>query len=290
MYKKPYQGAYSRRRFSNTTVVANGGTPSSNGVTYYTLNISSRNPAMGGVDYEVTQLPSLSASEIGSSGQVVVNRDGSVSLPAGTVVRVKASPNSGYRFVSWAHNLSTGTGRQNNPQLVTMNRNVTMVANFTAVSIHRTLKVLWDETMGRVTTNGNGMQNGSLSATPGSQITLNATPNDGYVFKGWQGVQLAGNVQSNESRTITITMPDRDITLTAVFAQATQTPGGGGGTPGGGTSDGPDGPTPIDPPGTQSQIVGPSLINQVVPFVKKWWWAIAIVAWLVYDSRKGGSK
>lgn len=243
---------------------------------------------MGGVEYEVTQLPGLSTSDPIGTSQGVVNRDGSVSILSGTVVRVRAVANTGYRFVSWNHNLPSRTGRQNNPQLVTMNQNVTMIANFERVNISYMLKVLWDDTMGRVTTNGNGMQDGSVSATPGSQITLTATPKDGYVFKRWEGLQLAGNVQNNESRTITVTMPARDLTLTAVFAKNVQTPGGGGGTPGGGTIDTPySGPYFVVP---NPNITGASLLDQAIPFVKKWWWAIAIVAWLVYDSRKGGSK
>lgn len=284
----PYCGAYSRRRYSNLstasgtfgTATQNPGGGSNAG---YTLTAYAADPTMG-------RVVAVNVSE-------VVNEPVNTGLDfatanakryaAGTVVEVQAKGNTGYRFVSWATNIPGTSQSQRNPLRVTMNRDITLIANFERVNVSYTLNVRWDETMGRVNASGSGLTNGSLSATPGSQVSLEATPKDGYVFKRWEGVNLAGNRQNNTSRRITLTMPARDLSLTAVFVKATETPGGGGGTPSGGTSDEHQVQEIIIDNVIHTQ--GSSLLDQVVPFVKKWWWAILIGAWLWYD-KKGGSK
>ncbi len=51
----------------------------------------------------------------------------------------------------------------------------------------------------------------------GDQVTLTATPEDGYIFKEWQVVK--GNVQLSDktANPITFTMPSGDVTMRAVF-------------------------------------------------------------------------
>lgn len=46
-------------------------------------------------------------------------------------------------------------------------------------------------------------------------FTLTATPNDGYIFAGWQST--AGTFSDSTSATTMFTMPDKDTTITAVF-------------------------------------------------------------------------
>lgn len=278
--KNNYSGAFSRRRFSNLASTGLSGSGGGNGG--YTITAGSANPDMGTVGVVKLQ----SSGRVPAEDGVIGGR--SAQSQGADVYRVTAQPFSGCRFVSWNGDYPAGK-RQQNPIDVTLSKNVVLAANFERVNISYTLHVDWNETMGRVTASGNGMQEGSLSAPAGSQVTLEATPKDGYVFKCWTGLQLSGTVQSNESRSITITMPARNLNLTAVFAKAVDNPGGGGGTPGGGTDDGDQETDPVIVNSYNLPSSG-SLIDKAVPFVKKWWWAIAIAAWLWYDNRKGGRK
>lgn len=302
---RTYRGAYSRRRYSNaaavgpSTVTANtvGG---STGSTSFHVNTSSNDRSMGDVEIQVVSMPNNPGNKEekphGNSTYSKYTPVGGSVYAKGTVLLVTAKAYPGYRFVSWqsATYIPSGSHQKSRFQ-VTVDRDMTFVANFVAIPAdypaNHTLSVGWDSTMGRVT--ANGMQDGQMTVPTGAQVTLSATPKDGYVFRRWTGRQFAGNVQSNESRTITLTMPDADVNLYAEFAKAVESPGGGGGTPGGGQSDNPDSPgggyTP-DPftPGTA--LAGGGIVEKALAFAKQWWWAIAIVAYLVWKERKGGGK
>ena len=288
--KKTYSGAYSRRRYSNLSTASGAfGTSGVNPGTHSTgfvLNAYAANPAMGTVVANVVQSSGAASGKSPVADFAAGANATGRSYAAGTVVEVWAKPVAGYRFVSWNSDLS-GV-RQSNSVRITMNRDVTLVASFERVSTSYTLNVAWDGSMGRVTASGSGMDAGRMSATPGSQVSLEATPKDGYVFKRWEVVHLAGNVQDNTSRRITITMPAHDLSLTAVFAKSADVPGGGGGTPGGGTSDDPGHNVYETPAVNVYPASSVSLVDSAVAFAKKWWWALAIAAWLYYDSRKGG--
>ncbi len=278
MSRNIYQGAYSRRRYSNYNVVGKQATYASTG--NYTLNAVSGNPDMGKVHVSSAVHSSDAFSQSNDQGNGYATRGVGVNSYI-----VTALPFQGYRFVCWKGDFPAG--KQNSSKiLVTLNRNINLTAVFDTVEVSYNISVNWDASMGRVV--ASGMQEGRLSATPGTQVTLEATPKDGYVFKRWEGINLAGNVQDNTSRRITITMPARDLTLRAVFAKSAENPGSGGGTPGSGTSDDNGGVVVIDTPTIVS--TGGSLTDKVLPFVKKWWWAIAIVAWVCYKNWKEGSK
>ena len=275
MSRNIYQGAYSRRRFSNYNVVGAKTASASNNS--YRLNAVASNPSLGSV--QVSSV-ALAATEVG----VASANNPAVKAGAATY-QVTALPFSGCRFVGWKGDYPAGK-QQSNPIVVTLNRNINLIAVFERIETSYNIIVSYDSSMGRVV--ASGMQEGRLSATPGTQVTLEATPKDGYVFKQWEGINLAGNVQDNTSRRITITMPARDLTLRAVFAKSAENPGSGGGTPGSGTSDDNGEVVVIDTPTIVS--TSGSLTDKVLPFVKKWWWAIAIVAWVCYKNWKEGSK
>lgn len=299
---RTYSGAYSRRRYSNTSVVGTTTTTAaggSTGATSFHVNTSANDRSMGDVEIQVISEPAgLVNKEELSAHKPLLSSDTPVGgrvYAKGTVLLVTAKAYPGYRFVSWqsATYIPSGSHQKSRFQ-VTVDRDMTFVANFVAVSAdypaNHTLSVGWDDTMGRVT--ADGMQDGQMTVPTGAQVTLSATPKDGYVFRRWTGRQFAG-VQSNESRTITLTMPNADVSLYAEFAKAVDSPGGGGGTPGGGQSDDPGIPgggyTP-DPiiPGTA--LAGGGIAEKALAFAKQWWWAIAIVAYLVWKERKGGGK
>ena len=85
-----------------------------------------------------------------------------------------------------------------------------------------TVKALWEDTPPApveytvtVTTEGNGTASASsTSATAGTEITLTATPNEGYRFKEWQ--VMRGNVTIKDDK---FTMPDSDVEIKAIFEE-----------------------------------------------------------------------
>lgn len=301
---RTYRGAYSRRRYSNASVV--GATPTAAaggaaGATSFHVNTSANDRSMGDVEIMVISMPNNKikdpAHELEVDTYSKYTPVGGRVYAKGTILLVTARAYAGYRFVSWqsATYIPSGSHQKNRFQ-VTVDRDMTFVANFEAISpnypANHTLSVGWDGTMGRVT--ANGLQDGQMTVPTGAQVTLSATPKDGYVFRRWTGRQFAGNVQSNESRTITMTMPDADVSLYAEFAKAVDSPGGGGGTPGGGQSDDPNpgnggGYTP-NADTTGASLAGGGIAEKALAFAKQWWWAIAIVAYLVWKERKGGGK
>ena len=101
----------------------------------------------------------------------------------GTDVTITASANEGYRFTGWEGNSSTSESLT-----VTLNSNQTYQAIFELIPIY-ILTVTTNEG-GTVSTEGGEYQEGT-------ELELTATPNEGYRFDGWEGIE------SNES-TITL--------------------------------------------------------------------------------------
>lgn len=311
MSKNKYQGAYSRRRFSNATLTilgTNGNLgPSGSGSQTGTVNVvvSVNNASMGSIN--ATVLPS--ATNPGQTGTTQANRDGSKTLtvPRGSTVRVVARAANGYV-------LQTFTGTPTPPSTPTAAFDVVANTdcNFTAVfrqasaATFNTVTVVYNSKMGKVTTPGlspepgypdsNGTMRASMSVQYGNSVTLTATPKAGYRFVAWEGCVIAGkpNMTVHNSQVVQQIFSDR--TLRAVFAAEgnddVDDPGTQGHVVGTNTDpiDGPGTQDPIDGPGTQNKIAAPSLVDKAIPFVKKYWWAIAIAAWLYLDGRKGGSK
>ncbi len=112
-----------------------------------------------------------------------------------------------------------------------------------------TLKLYYDRTVYTVTVENDG--NGSASAAPasaakGEEITLTATPDNGYLFKEWQIVSGGVTISNNK-----FTMPADNVTVKAIFEKKS-----GGGTPsgGGGGSTTPTTPTTIPVSGKAGTI------------------------------------
>lgn len=112
-----------------------------------------------------------------------------------------------------------------------------------------TLKLYYDQTVYTVTVENDG--NGSASAAPasammGEEITLTATPDNGYLFKEWQIVSGGVTISNNK-----FTMPADNVIIKAIFEKKS-----GGGTPsgGGGGSTTPTTPTTIPVSGEAGTI------------------------------------
>ena len=115
------------------------------------------------------------------------------------VKTLTAIANDGYEFTGW------NDGNMENPRTVTLTNDTAFVAIFTeAVSTPTITVTVNDATMGSAT-----------YTMDGNTAVLTATPNEGYVFTGWND----GNTEN--PRTVTVTS---DTTFMAIFAEAVSTP------------------------------------------------------------------
>ena len=120
----------------------------------------------------------------------------------GSTVTLTATANRGYKFLNWTVGETTYT---ENPLTLTVNSNLSVTANFEALTPLTVTAVANDEALGTVT--------GSGAYFEGENVTLTATPNAGCEFVKW----------SNEATDATITIPAQDITLTAIFQKISYT-------------------------------------------------------------------
>jgi len=119
---------------------------------------------------------------------------GGGTFASGTQVSLTATPSSGYSFSGWSNGSTT------NPLTVTLNSNTTITANFQVIVNSYTLTVSAGEG-GSVSSEGGDYEEGT-------EVTITATPNEGYEFTGWS------DGESSQSRVVTI---NSDISLSAEF-------------------------------------------------------------------------
>jgi len=145
-----------------------------------------------------------------TGGSLVLDPPGGV-YPAGTIVTVTATPDTGYVFSGWNGDL-TGTG---NPEIVVADVDKTIGASF---AVQRFDVEIVPSSNGSVTLNPPG---GTYDS--GSVVGVSATPAPGYVFTGWGGdLSGTGNPES--------LLVDTDKSVSASFAlSVTLTAAGSGG-------------------------------------------------------------
>jgi hypothetical protein len=144
----------------------------------------------------------------------------------GAPVALTATANAGYQFVNWTEGgvQVSSTATYN----FTANADRSLAANFAPDGGNlRTLALNASPTAG-------GTVAGAGSYADGSDVTVTATPNPGYLFKRWE----RGNSNVSSQKTYTFVL-DRDTTLNARFARAYEIttssfPADAGGTSGGG--------------------------------------------------------
>lgn len=148
----------------------------------------------------------------------------------------------------------------------------------------RVLKVAWNGTMGSVTGTGGFAVSGAstppdygiATVAEGDTVTLTATANAGYHFVRWNG-PVTGK---NTSNPVDVKMTQH-CEVIAVFAPD---------MPGEHHDLGGDHDHDAEKPtGYQHEPQG-GIVDQVKPFVKKWWWAILIVAYIAYKEWKGARQ
>ncbi len=137
---------------------------------------------------QIVKQYALTASA-GEGGSV----SGGGTFASGTQVSLTATPSSGYSFSGWSN------GSTANPLNVTLNSNTTITANFEVLINSYTLTVLSSE---------GGSVTGGGEYEEGTEVTVSATPEEGYEFTGWS------DGESSQSRVVTI---NSDISLSAEF-------------------------------------------------------------------------
>lgn len=295
---------YSQRRFSNAAVTSSGASVQS-ATTQHRVVLQVNDLAMGSVTCQVETLPVISHEAVNhASSQNQYSRFSAVNSMAyahGTVIRVTATPAT-TNYVLDHFEDGDGNRLNTNTRLLRLEvtKDVTVRAVFRKANTTPTqydVKVEWDKSRGSVTGRPALGADGSVLVNNGQTVTLTAVPKDGYVLKEWTGTQVAGKWVPMHGSTI-----EQQIfsnrTIAAVFVPKEVSPASNEETPdplnpdpaisgGGGGSY----PTDTDSDHSVPDTVAPvGLIDKVKPFVKKWWWAILIVAYIVYKERKGGKK
>mgnify|MGYP000692611529 CR=1 FL=1 len=149
---------------------------------------------------EDSQAPNTPPSQITRQNTLTVSAGdgGSVSttggtFASGTQVSITATPNAGYSFSGWSN------GSTANPLTVTLNSNTSITANFQVIVNSYTLTLTAGE---------GGTVTGGGEYEEGTEVTITATPDEGYEFIGWS------DGESSQSRIITL---NSDTNLSADF-------------------------------------------------------------------------
>lgn len=138
-------------------------------------------------------------------------------IAEGATTTITATPESGYRFVSWA---VSGTGATlssttTNPTTLTMGTaNATVTATFEAIPTHTVTAATNNESYGTA----------AAAASPiaeGATTTITATPKSGYQFVSWAVSGTGATLSSTTDNPTTLTMGTADATVTATFEEKT---------------------------------------------------------------------
>ena len=121
---------------------------------------------------------------------------GGGTYPYGSEVTLTATPNKGYEFTQWSD------GNKDNPRKVTVTADATYTAEFALQTY--VVSVTCDSQQGQVTGGG--------TYPYGSEVTLTATPNNGYEFKQWSD----GSIANPYSFSV-----EKDVTIEALFEPTT---------------------------------------------------------------------
>ena len=120
------------------------------------------------------------------AGSVTVNGNAnSAEVIENTYATLTATANSGYTFSHWSKGGAQVSTERTYKAAVAAEGN-DYVANFLTVGNNRVnISVTYNSSYGTVTYNGNAVQGTGITPYQNSEVTLVATPLDGYVFNGW---------------------------------------------------------------------------------------------------------
>ena len=135
--------------------------------------------------------------------------DGGGDYAAGSSVTLKATANSGYRFVGWMEG----------DQTVSTDTTYAFPANSNR-SLNAQFEKVYTVT---VNASGGGTATGGGTYAEGDTVTLTATPDSGYHFDGWNIVSGTVTIQNNQ-----FNMPAGNVEIQAIFDRNSS---GGSSTP-----------------------------------------------------------
>jgi len=139
---------------------------------------------------------------------VTSSEGGSVSTEGGTYdegteIKITATPNEGYEFVGWE-----GNDSENSSITIILNSDITLQTLFSLIPPQFTLTVSAGE--------GGTVNTGGGTYIEGTEIFITATPEEGYEFIRWEGIE------SNET-TIPIILNSNQA-IRAIFGEILQIP------------------------------------------------------------------
>ena len=185
------------------------GTPTADGTAKFTVKATNS----AGSDTKELSITIAKAAPAEFTISVKTDGNGTASASpakaaAGTEITLTVTPNTGYHFKEWQ----------------VISGNVTIKdGKFTMPSANVEVKAIFEkdappaptEFTITVKTDGNGTASAShAKAAVGTEITLTATPNEGYHFKEWQ--VMRGNVTIKDDK---FTMPDSEVEIKAIFEE-----------------------------------------------------------------------
>ncbi len=151
-----------------------------------------------------------------SAGTATVNGESSITATEGTKATLEAMPNEGYSFVRWTLN-GEETSKSNTCE-ITVTADAEYIAHFEESNAPVTPEEVTIKA--ESTSGGTATVNGKdeITVAAGTQISLMATPDEGYIFVEWRA---GTEVVSTEPFFNTTAQSDR--TYTAVFEENTGT-------------------------------------------------------------------
>jgi len=155
-------------------------------------------------------------------GKVTKPGQGNYVYEHGTIVKLLATPDDGYRFVEWTHDVRRIDDVNAAETTITMDRSYVIIANFvteetSTVETEVQYELNVSSTIGgAVTSPGEG----TFPYIKGAVVSLVASPDGGYEFINWTG----DGITNVKSTTVTVTMNgDHSIQANFEFEQTTTT-------------------------------------------------------------------
>ena len=186
------------------------GTPTAEGTAKFTVKATNS----AGSDTKELSITIAKAAPTEYTVTVTTEGNGTASAShakaaADTTITLTATPNEGYHLKNWE--VMSGGVTIEDDKFLMPNSNVEVKAIF-----EEDAPPAPTEFTITVKTDGNGTASASLAkAAAGTEITLTATPNEGYHLKEWQVESPAGLVITNNK----FTMPDTNVAIKAIFEE-----------------------------------------------------------------------
>ena len=153
----------------------------------------------------------VTVSSAGNGAVAIKDVDGtSATIEVGSTVTVVATPDEGYAFSGWFIDSNETPVSTAAEYTFTVSEDVALEAKFTKCPVVT------------ISSGGNGSvsfadsSNGSKVVLPGTEVTVVATPAEGYMFSGWYANGNETPVSTAAEYTFTVS---EDVTLTARFEQ-----------------------------------------------------------------------